>query len=74
MTDLSQTAPGSLHCDLALIVNSSPDIDGFTRDVTSPVQSHPAGHRPGGQTGHTQLVLNLTVERLLNINIISFLY
>ena len=66
MTDLSQTAPGPLDGDLALVVDGGPDVDGLPRHVASPVQPDPAGDWPRGQAGHTQLVLYLTVERLLH--------
>ena len=72
MTYLCETGSGALDGDGALVVNGGPDVDGLPGHVPSPVQPHPAGHRPRGQAGHPQLVLYLTVEWLLKTrNIIN---
>ena len=63
---LSKAASGSLDGDFALIVNGGPDVDGLSRDVSSPVQPDPAGDGARGEAGHAQLVFYLAVEGLLN--------
>ena len=68
ITHLGEAAPGPLDGDLALVVDGGPDVDGLAGHVAAPVQPHPAGDRARGQAGHAQLVLDLTVERLLKIS------
>ena len=62
---LCEGAPGALDGDLALVVDGGPDVDGLAGHVAAPVEPDPAGDGAGGQAGHPQLVLDLTVERLL---------
>ena len=68
ITHLGEAAPGPLDGDLALVVDSGPDVYGLAGHVAAPVQPHPAGDRARGEAGHAQLVLDLTVERLLKIS------
>ena len=65
LTHLGKAAPGPLDGDLALVVDGGPDVDGLAGHVAAPVEPDPAGDGAGGQAGHPQLVLDLTVERLL---------
>ena len=68
ITHLGEAAPGPLDGDLALVVDGGPDVDRLAGHVAAPVQPHPAGDRARGEAGHAQLVLDLTVERLLKIS------
>ncbi len=68
ITHLREAAPGPLDGDLALVVDGGPDVDGLAGHVAAPVQPDPAGDRARGEAGHAQLVLDLTVERLLKIS------
>ena len=68
LTHLCEAAPGPLDGDLALVVDGGPDVDRLAGHVAAPVQPHPTRDRPGGEAGHPQLVLDLTVERLLKIS------
>ena len=67
-THLCEAAPGPLDGDLALVVDGGPDVDGLTRHVASSVQPHATRDWACGETRHAQLVLYLTVERLLKIS------
>merc|ERR1712128_240068 len=58
------TAASSFDGDLTLVVYGGPDVDGFSRYVSPPVQPDPAGHGPGRHAGHAKLVLDFTMERL----------
>ena len=51
----------------SLVVDGGPDVDGLAGHVAAPVQAHPARDRPGGQAGHAQSVLDLAMERLLQL-------
>ena len=66
-THLCEAAPGPLDGDLALVVDGGPDVDGLAGHVTSSVQPHTTRDWARGETRHAQLVLYLTVERLLKI-------
>ncbi len=68
LTHLCKAAPGPLDGDLALVVDGGPDVDGLAGHVAAPVQPHATRDRAGGEAGHAQLVLDLTVERLLKIS------
>ena len=68
LSHLCEAAPGPLDGDLALVVDGGPDVDRLAGHVAAPVQPHPTRDRPGGEAGHPQLVLDLTVERLLKIS------
>ena len=68
ITHLREAASGPLDGDLALVVDGGPDVDGLAGHVAAPVQPDPAGDRARGEAGHAQLVLDLTVERLLKIS------
>ncbi len=54
-----------LDGDFAVVGDRGPDGDGLSGHVASAVESDSAGDRAGSHARQTDLVLDLTVERLL---------
>ena len=62
---LSQAGRGLFDGDLALVVDAGPDADALSGHEAAPVQLHTTDDRTRAQTAHAELVLHLTVKRLL---------
>ena len=54
-----------LDLDFAIVGDGGPDGDGFARNVSAAVESHPTRHRALRPTRQSDLVFDLAVERLL---------
>ena len=52
-------------CNFAVVCDCGPDADGLPGDVATSVQPDPTRDRTGRHAGQPDLVLNLTMERLL---------
>ena len=63
---LSEAGGGAFDGDLAAVVDGGPDADALAGHEASPVQFQTADDRTGAQTAHPELVLHLTVKRLLS--------
>ena len=58
-----------LDGDFAVVGDGGPDGDGLARNVTSSVETDSTSHRTGSHACQADLVLDLTVERLLKLKV-----